>query len=404
MDSKSKKKNMTGVSAHRKKKSDTRAGRQVGARGKNLMAHLPKLIIFIPLIYLAFKAFDFMFFYQNVEVVDVFKGKPAAIIDIEGSREVQRVAIIVEDDTQETHISFVAYVVLNSESGEGFLVYIPGWVYLKPQSEGIESTYKVADLLYLSELIHPDNPYELAITELESNLAMEIDEYIWFKPDAFKYLQDIGGDGIVLEGDSGNVTSLFNTFSRINIFFNASSAEELFSNSYSSYSFVNIWSEINKFNTLIDGGAITMIEVNKEWGTTEDALSIGKTISLLNHSEVDSRVVSFRDVLRTRDVQKEQVKIEVYNGSEVSGLASRYTRRFENSGIDVVRTDNAVQIYDKSVLYVTNPEKFNDSLEVVKGIVAEATGIEIEEVRVIEERPEFLTTGDIVVVLGSDIK
>lgn len=400
MDSKSKRKTLTGVATHRKK----RGGLVEGSQSRKLLVHLPKLVFLIPLMYLAFKAFDFMFFYQSVEVVDVLKGKPAGIIDIKGDREVQRVAIIVEDDTQETHISFVAYVVLNSESSEGFLIYIPGWVYLVPQSDSVESPYKVADLLYLSELVHPDNPYKLAISELESNLAMEIDEYIWFKPDAFKYLQDMGGDGIVLEGDSGNVTSLFNTFSRINIFFNASSAEELFNNSYSSYSFVNIWSEINRFNTLIDGDAITVIEVSKEWGTTEDALSIGKTISLLNHREVDNRVVSFRDVLRTRDVQKEQVKIEVYNGSEVSGLAGRYTRRFENSGIDVVRADNAVQVYDKSVLYVTNPGKFNNSLEVVKRIMAEATGVESDEVRIVEERPDFLTTGDIVVVLGRDVK
>ncbi|WKZ31338.1 MAG: LytR C-terminal domain-containing protein [Candidatus Dojkabacteria bacterium] len=365
---------------------------------------LPKLILIVPVLFLIYKVVDFASFYRNVEVGDVVRGQNASIIDIEREKEVQRVALIIEDDSQETHISFVSYMLLNTESGKGMVIYIPGWVYMEPYSDGIESKYKLADLLYLSKIVAPENPYQLALHELENNLAMEIDDYIWFEPGAFQHMQEISNNKLVAEGDAQNIHTLLDTFSRINLFFNASSAENLFQHTLSSYSFVNIWSESNKFNALIDSGSVEIIEVSGEWGVVEEALPIGKTIYVYGFQEVDAKIAEYRELVRKKDVQKEQTKIEVFNGSEVSGLAGKYARRFDNAGIEVIRVDNAVELYDKSTLYISSPEKYDDSLEVVKAIVADAAFKEVDEIVVVESRPHFLTTGDIVVVLGKDVK
>lgn len=389
------------VPIRRRQKNDVVARDRVRSNVLHLKRWVPKLLIALPVIYILFKLFDFATFYRNVEVTDVITGKSAPIIDIEREKEIQRLAIIVEDDSKETHISFVAYFAFNRESGRGIVLYLPGWVYLRPQSTSLEKEYKVADLLYLSKNVRPSDPYGMALSELEFNMAMEIDDYIWFKPQSFKYMQEITDDGLIVEGDAKNLELLLDSFSRVNLFFNASSAEGLFIHTLSSYSFVNIWSESNKFNALLDSGAVTLLELDSNWGVVEEPLPIGKMIKIYDYRQIDSTLSQYREILKVKSVQREQVKIEVYNGAGYPGLASMYARRFANAGIEVIRADNA-QEYERTRLYIGSAEKYGNSLEVIKGIVAKGMDSDPGEIEVVQGRPDFLTTGDIVVVLGKD--
>ena len=97
-----------------------------------------------------------------------------------------------------------------------------------------------------------------------------------------------------------------------------------------------------------------------------------------------------------RELEKERVRVEIYNGSGMSGYASQYARRIRNSGCEVVRYDNAPNLQDKTEFYVPKPKEFEYSLKVIFELFPGTY-------ETIEGRPSFMTTGDVVIILGKDI-
>ncbi len=97
-----------------------------------------------------------------------------------------------------------------------------------------------------------------------------------------------------------------------------------------------------------------------------------------------------------RELEKERVRVEVYNGSGLSGYASQYARKIRNSGCEVVRYDNAPKEQDETQFFVPKQEDFPRSLSVVFEIFPGTYEI-------VQSRPSFMTTGDIVIILGKDI-
>ena len=65
-------------------------------------------------------------------------------------------------------------------------------------------------------------------------------------------------------------------------------------------------------------------------------------------------------------------------------------------GCNVVRYGNADKEYDQTTIYIVDPVRFENSLKVVNAILG-------KDVVIINERPSFLTTGDIIVVLGKNV-
>jgi len=80
----------------------------------------------------------------------------------------------------------------------------------------------------------------------------------------------------------------------------------------------------------------------------------------------------------------------------MSGYASQYARKIKNSGCEVVRYDNSSALEEKTKFYVSKPENFKNSLNVILELFPGTYEI-------IEGRPSFMTTGDIVIILGKDI-
>jgi len=87
----------------------------------------------------------------------------------------------------------------------------------------------------------------------------------------------------------------------------------------------------------------------------------------------------------------------VYNGSGVAGAAMQFGRKIENSGCDVVRYENAPDIIDKTIMYIPKLDDFKKSFKIVSEIFS-------DNFELVEGRPDFMTTGDIVIILGEDIK
>jgi len=58
--------------------------------------------------------------------------------------------------------------------------------------------------------------------------------------------------------------------------------------------------------------------------------------------------------------------------------------------------ENAPNNVDNTIFYVPNKEEYNDSLSTIMEIFP-------GQYEIIEGRPSFMTTGDIVIILGKDI-
>jgi len=117
---------------------------------------------------------------------------------------------------------------------------------------------------------------------------------------------------------------------------------------------------------------------------------------LLN-SKFDNSYRELISLLIDKELEKERVRVEVYNGSGVAGAAQQFGRKIENSGCDVIRYENAPKTIKKTIMYISKPDDFKKSFKIVSEIFS-------DNFELVEGRPDFMTTGDIVIILGEDIK
>jgi len=116
---------------------------------------------------------------------------------------------------------------------------------------------------------------------------------------------------------------------------------------------------------------------------------IGKAMLVEN---IDKDVQS---IFLDANVAKEQVRLEVLNGTEMAGLAGKYSRSFDNSGIRVVRTGNAISQSRETILFVENPDDYSNTIEQIK-IVFDG------KIKIIEEEYKYKHIGNVVLVVGKD--
>lgn len=92
-------------------------------------------------------------------------------------------------------------------------------------------------------------------------------------------------------------------------------------------------------------------------------------------------------------IMVEQARVEVYNGTDIGGLANGTARIFKNSGINITRIEDAPLKLEKTTLYVKQYEKHESTIKIIEHDLA-------GNVEIVQEDPSFLTAGDIVVVVG----
>lgn len=115
-------------------------------------------------------------------------------------------------------------------------------------------------------------------------------------------------------------------------------------------------------------------------------------------------VDQWSDLLQSLEIYEnlllEQAQIEIYNATDITGMSIRLGRWLENLGLLVVRTENAPLLVSENcsgnMIYVVDKTKYNDSVKEVVAIIKERFG---NEVNLVYNRPEFVATGDIIVVL-----
>lgn len=96
------------------------------------------------------------------------------------------------------------------------------------------------------------------------------------------------------------------------------------------------------------------------------------------------------------EIGKEQARVEVFNATNIQGLAGFRARWLQNIGVDVIRVGDTARQYQKTTIHTNAPQDFKSTIAGIERLFE-------EEVMVLEEEPPFVTTGDIIIVLGDNI-
>ncbi len=307
-----------------------------------------------------------------------------------------------------------AYLFLtNKNKEESILIYIPGWLYYGGLEENFGNSISVSSFRYAGDFLQEGRGVEYAIWQIGQMLGIKVDNYIWLSPEGVKNYSEMYGDISevedklkeyykVSEGDSLNdsffkLSTMSTKYSALKNMTKLSNLIDSNSMVYSNLGFTGFLQFFESLNKTIIKTETYGIDLSYARYSTEDLSTSGGQIRYINTDEFDSVYRNLIAKIIDRALEKERVRVEIYNGSGVAGAAKQFGRKIENSGCDVVRYENAPKTMDRTILYISNEQNFVNSLKVVSEILSGSYDLVVG-------RPEFMTTGDIVVVLGQDIK
>lgn len=326
--------------------------------------------------------------------------------------ELEKTLIVFEEDyNQKERISSAYLYSQNKEKGVSVLTYIPGWVEFAQVKEDFGSSIPIATFKYAGNQLQEGRGFEYAIWQFEQLLGSNIDEYIWFTASASKIFSEKLGsptgeavyaqyyvNGFDVNQDAFYLNSFISKLGWLNLLISSDEFKDSQANIYSSIP--TLMGTIIKLKqihsaTLSMRPYIIDLGNSKYLSAQESNVGVGIS-SYINIEEYDNTWRTFSEKMIDRELEKERVRVEIYNGSGMPGYASQYARRIQNTGCEVVRYDNAPNLQDKTEFYVPKPKEFKYSLEVILELFPGSYEI-------IEGRPSFMTTGDVVIILGKDI-
>lgn len=385
-----------------------------GRRGGKKGLSLPKVFLYFLIIALAFigvyRLFVVLSDYSGSKIVNRLSESAAERLLIE--RDGLESILIAVKSSHEDSIVGAWIVVSNEKLGSTMVYYIPPRVYLRDYSGAFEGYVPVANLAYAGEVLDPKRDIEYTLWQISNLSGIAIDSYIFVDSDALDLYSSIFGD--VSEFSDGKYSvkytgakdvptsayllhSFVDRLSLIKLVGNSDKWGDLSKNIYSNMNTYQVVSEVKRLSSLFNAGGVIMFDLSQDWASTTISVDSDREISLINYHAVDEYFERYTNIVRGREIEREQVKVEVYNASGIPEIAYRYARRLRNSGIGVARYENAPEISEKTKIYVTRPDDFAASLDLVKKVLV----VEVEE---INTRPAFITTGDIVILLGKDMQ
>jgi len=324
----------------------------------------------------------------------------------------EKTLIVFEEEYNEKEvIKYVYMYAVNKEKGESVLIYLPGWLEYIGLERDFGTSVSISAFRYAGEFLQKERGFEYAIWQIEQLLGSNIDHYIWFSAKSFSAFSDKLGessaDSIFAQYysngfDVSEESFFLNSFVSKLGWFNLLMSSSKFKNSeaviYSSYpTLANIVIELKGIHQSTLSSRPYLIDFsNPKYLTQQEGFTGIGISSYINTQEYDLIWRGFIDSMIDRELEKERARVEIYNGSGMSGYAAQYARRVRNSGIEVVRFDNAPNEEEKTIFYIPHPQDYPVSLEVIQEIFPGTYDI-------VEGRPSFMTTGDIVIILGKDI-
>jgi hypothetical protein len=298
----------------------------------------------------------------------------------------------------------------NEEKDLSILIYIPNWILYTGLENDFGNAVAVSGFKYAGEFIEPGKGVEFAIWQLEELLGMKVDNYIWFDSNAYNLLQENLGEvigntmysqyyqnGSEISEDVFFLNGFVSRLNWFNLIFSASKFKDRDAVIYSSYSSLPIVvAQMKSINESIFKLKPFVIDLGMSMYLDSKENESGGIQNFVKLSVYDSVWRQNISRMIDKELEKERVRVEVYNASDISGLASSFARKIANSGCEVVRFDNAPNTEDFTKFYISNETDFEKSTEVVTGLFS-------GQYEILNSRPSFMTTGDIVIILGKDI-
>ncbi len=318
--------------------------------------------------------------------------------------------IFEEGEGDDKKITEAFLVASNREKNFLLNIYIPGWIRFSLAEEEFGNALTVSNFRYAGEFLNEGRGIEYAIWQFEQMLGTKIDSYIWIGEreqslysEAFGYYKDPKGTygyDFSKEDFAQNtllLDSFVSEYSFLGIILHPQKVSSIGEGIISNRSFADVLGKIISTRKELRRSEKYIIDLGNTKYIDEELSNAGGLSYYLNSSKYDGVLREYFLNILDRELEKERVRVEVYNGSGISGAASQMARRIENSGCDIVRYENAPDFLEHTVLYIPDEERFKNSVAIVKEVVG-------TNVEVLNSRPQFMTTGDIVVVLGRDIE
>lgn len=314
-----------------------------------------------------------------------------------------------DDDKQK--ITGILLEVFNKEKNSVAYIYIPGWLYFGGLQEDFGNAVPVSSFKYAGNFLKTGRGIEYAVWQIEQLIGIKVDNYVWFSNEANKAYKETlllhtkSSEGIksFFNEDYNTSEEVLNTlimFEDLDIFDMNSLVldSEIYKESiYSNLSFLEILKEMYSVSGRIKNLEPIVLDLSQTNYIEEKLSDTGGMTSYFVSTNFDKDWRTILDMYPDKDLEKERVRVEVYNGSGISGAAYHFARKIENSGCEVVRYDNSPNTLDVTTFYVPNVDDYKKSLDVVGDLF-------LSGYTLVESRPDFMTTGDIVVVLGKDIQ
>lgn len=330
------------------------------------------------------------------------------------TEDFEKTLVVMETGSgDDRKISEIYLFLSNQNKKETILIYVPGWMYFSGLEEDFGNSIALSSFRYAGDFLQEGRGVEYAIWQIGQMLGLKADKYIWFSPEGVDNYSEMYGDFSGVEdkyreyyktvdsdvlGDSfyklNMLASKYSVFDNMTHMGSMLDTQESVFSNMSFREYLSFWSSLNNKIAKTESFGIDLSYFRY---STEDLSSSGGQMRYLNTTEFDTVYRNLISKIMDRSLEKERVRVEVYNGSGVAGAAKQFGRKIENSGCDVVRYENAPSTADRTVVYVSNKESYKNSLEIVTEILSGSFDL-------VEGRPAFMTTGDIVVVLGKDIQ
>jgi hypothetical protein len=320
--------------------------------------------------------------------------------------------ILEQGEGEDSSITDVYVLLTNHSKGNSVVIYIPGYMYFRGLEEDFGSPIPISSLRYAGDFLQDGRGVEYSLWQLNEIFGFRSDNYIWMTSRATAIMSEVYGESgnvkekykepyILSNGNSASdsflrLHTLSSQYSSLKTFLNPTSLRGLDREIYSNLSFTSALSKLGSFQKVVNATTTVAMDLSSPGFSIDDLSDLGGQIRILNISEYDKVLRRYYVDIIDRDVEKERVRIEVYNGSNALGKAGIYARKVLNNGCEVVRFGNTPETLPRTQIYVSDEREFQNSVEMVSQVL-------FGRYEILEERPSFMTTGDIVILLGEDI-
>jgi hypothetical protein len=383
-------------------------------RNKKISFNIKKVfLLFFSFVFIVYLIYSFFILF-SIRVKDPLSENISSHKFLSTSQtDLEKTVYIIERDLGEKRSISDVYVFLhNSRKENAIVIYMPGAVYFKGLEGDFGSPLPISSLRYAGDFLQKERGVEYALWQLNEILGFRVDNYIWITTEAHGVINSVYGDtnnvkekykeGYILD-QGGSLTNSFlklhtmsSQYSFLKSVFKVSKLRDMDNQVYSNLSFLTVLNKIGSFGRVVNNSKTYVMDLSSPRYSTEELSEHGGPTRSINISEYDKALRRYFINIIDREIERERVRVEVYNGSGFTGQAGMYARKILNNGCDVVRFGNTPDILEKTKIYVSDEKEFSNSLNVVQDVL-------FGRYEILQERPSFMTTGDIVILLGEDI-